>query len=681
MDQPEFSDYDYDQLMNKLIELEKKHPKWVDANSPSQRVPGKILSFFKKVSHKTPMLSLQNTYKEEEILSFYEKTLKRLQTKKTTFLVEPKFDGVAIELIYEKGRLIKCLTRGDGSQGEDVSENAKTIRSIPMQVKTPLNLLEVRGEILLFKEDFKKINIYQEEQGLTHFANPRNMAAGSLRQLDPKVTASRPLKFFAHSAGLMKGGGFQSQSEFLKQIRLLGFPVLPVFNFLQFKQKIRKKTFIANVICKNSEEILKCFRIMEKQKKQLPFEIDGMVLKLNLFEEQKKLGSISRSPRWARASKFQPERAFTSVTAIQLQLGRTGVLTPVAKLKPVKIEGVQISQATLHNQSEISRKDIRVGDEVLVARAGSVIPEIIKVQLSKRKKSAKIFKMPSHCPSCSSELVTKNDMVFCPKSRCPDVVLQSLIHFVSKKAMNIESLGIKIMTQLFKQKQVQNFSDIYQLSKKKLLQIEGQGEKSSSRILDSIEKSKTVFLPAFIFALGIRHIGERTAFLLSQFFAQKAKKSSVKNSSPLWPTSLLLMSQADLEKLKAIDEIGETLASSIHESFQKKSLKKEIDLLFRLGLKIQNPILRKNAPLSGQFLAITGSLPQARSEVKNLILSLGGNFQNQVNQKTNLLLAGKSKTTSEKLEKAKQLGTKIMDWNSFQQKFLTRLTFYSSKED
>ncbi len=682
LDRPEINDYEYDQLFNELKYLEKQHPDLIEPDSPSHRVPGKALSHFEKATHKKDMLSLQNTYNEEEIISFYEKTQKVLSTS-LNFLLEPKLDGVAVNLIYEKGCLTKALTRGDGHTGENVLKNIKTIRTIPLQLPISTKILEIRGEVVLLKEDFKKINKMQEEQGLSYFANPRNMAAGSLRQLDSRVTARRPLKFFAHSPGFSKGIELNSQSDFLKKIKTWGLPALPIMNFDSFQMKNKDKRFPACALCKNETEILKYFHIMEKARHQFPFEIDGIVIKVNNFFDQEKMGFISRSPRWAKAAKFKPERATSFVQNISIQVGRTGVLTPVAHVKPVAVGGVTITHATLHNQSEIHKKDIRIGDAVIVDRAGDVIPEIVQVDFSKRKKTARVFKMPETCPSCSSKVEITRDIVFCVNSLCPAATLQSLIHFASKKAMNIEFLGNKIMEKLYKEKAVQKFSDIYRLTKEKLLSLEGMGEKSSRRILSSIEKSKEVSLSSFIFALNIRHIGEQTARNLSAFSfktdLEKKNKKAYSSPASLFleekqPAAIALyrLATAQEEELQKIPDIGIVVARSLLEAFSRNSFVKEIRDLFSLGLQITGPEAEetfKHKPFTGQKIAITGSLPQSRDQVKKLILSLGGQTQNMVNKKTDFLLTGTGedrKKPSQKTQKAKELNIAILDWDTFQ---------------
>ena len=664
LDQPEISDYEYDQLFNELTLLEQQHPALITPDSPTQRVPGSALSRFAKGRHKKPMLSLQNTYNEEEMISFYEKTLHTLQKKQMDFLLEPKLDGVAVNLLYEKGLLTSALTRGDGVTGENVMENIKTLRSIALELPKAPPVLEVRGEVVLFKEDFTNINKKREEEGLVCFANPRNMSAGSLRQLDPAVTALRPLKFFAHSPGSFTGLKLASQSEFLQKLRSFHLPVFPVMDINSFKAKNQdEKPWPACVLCRKKEDLLQYFRLMEKQKTFLPFEIDGIVIKVNSFSLQEQMGSVSRSPRYAKAAKFKPQRGHTRVRDIFIQVGRTGALTPVALLEPVPVGGVTITHATLHNRSEIKKKDIRVGDKVIVGRAGDVIPEIIEVDFSQRKKRLRTWKAPASCPSCLTPVDVQKDIMFCQNPLCPGVALQSLIHFASKKAMNIESLGNKLMEKLYREKQVQRFSDIYRLTKEKLLTLEGMGEKSADRVLSHIERSKNADFASFIFALGIRHVGEQTAKALSQRFFLGAQDEKEAFSR---------LSQATVEEFTQIPDIGEVVSSSLKEAFSRKSLIQEVELLFKLGVRMAGTDeegSKKHPFFEGKNFVLTGNLPQTRSAVERLIYSLGGNIQSSVTKKTDFLLAGpNSEKPSQKRKKAQKLKIPIWDWKSFQKR-------------
>ncbi len=681
MDSPRICDYEYDRLFNELTALEQKRPDWITADSPTQRVPGKALLSFEKAFHKKAMLSLQNTYNEEEIVSFYEKTLKTLTSKQVEFLLEPKLDGVAVNLLYEKGRLSTALTRGDGMQGENVTANIKTLRSIPWLLPITAETLEIRGEVILLKKDFQKINREQKQKGLSLFANPRNMSAGSLRRLDPSLTAKRPLKFFTHSLGFFKGLQLKSQSEFLQKARELGLPAFPVMELKAFfSSHNKKKPVPASVFCRTKEDILKYFRFMEKSKSLWPFETDGIVLKVNSFSEQEKMGEISRFPRYAKAGKFAPETGQTTVKDIVIQVGRTGALTPVAVFKPVKVGGVRISQATLHSPMETAKKDVRVGDTVTVGRAGDVIPEVIEVHFSKRLSDCRAFKIPEYCPACASAVKKTGEMIFCVNSFCPAVKLQSLIHFASKKAMNIESLGSKMMEKLYTEKHIQNFSDIYRLTKEKLMTLQGMGEKSCHRLLQNIEKSKQVRLSAFIFALGIRHIGESNARELSDFF------TNLENTAPLQTKNLkqiffekppsrpgekalTFLALAEEEKLKQIPDIGLVATRSLREYFTCKNFILEIKKLFSLGLQITIPPKNiKNGPFSGKNLVITGRLPQPRAKVEEMIRLLGGQTQSAVSRNTDFLLSGEEDGISQKKKKALELNIPVLSWEVFKKK-------------
>ncbi len=676
LDKPQISDYDYDKLYQELVTLEKKHqtthPELLSSLSPTQKVPGQVASYFEKGTHSVPMQSLQNTYNEQEIISFYNKTLKALNKDKAEFCVGPKFDGVAVELIYKNGYLKDALTRGDGTTGERVLSNVQTILSVPKKLtrNKPPQLLEVRGEVIITKTDFNTINEQRNNKGLRVFANPRNMAAGSLRQLDPNVTKNRPLKFYAYAKGLYEGVPIKSYQEFLTLIKQLGIPTLHAIDFSDWKKKLKTNIphfTLSNVLCRNCTDILEYFNIMEQIRHKIDFEIDGIVVNLNSLSDRQKIGTTSRFPKWAIAAKFKAQTNHTRIKNISIQVGRTGVLTPVALLEPVNVGGVCITHATCHNQSEIQKKDIRIGDEVVIGRAGDVIPEIIKVNLSQRSKSYKLFKMPSFCPACKEPIFTEKEIVFCINPLCPAVVLRSLIHFASKKAMNIESLGIKIISELFHKGFIKNFSDIYKLDKKSLLQLERQAEKSSKKILDNIEKSKNPKISSFIYALGIRHIGEQTALNLAQFFSQKENTKLKKNFFPHWPPVLRHIAKASTEELMQVPDMGIVMSKSLQNTFAKKTFRQELTHLFEYGVKVKALKSTKTQNLSGTYFVITGTLPKPRSEVQALIESLGGKVQSQISHKTHFLVTeaiGKD-THSQKMKKAMELKIPILNWQDF----------------
>lgn len=635
LDKPEIRDFDYDKLYQELLKIEQDHPEWVTEDSPSQRVGGEVLEGFEKVAHRKPMLSLQNTYSAEEILEFDKRVQKKLDREvEVEYFCEPKFDGLSIELVYEKGVLVRAITRGDGQVGENVLSNVRTIKSVPLTLKEKIPLLEVRGEILILKEDFKKLNEQQEENGLMTFANPRNAAAGTVRQLDPRIAASRPLKLFCYAPGSLEGVKVSSQLEWQKLLKDLDFPVSPL-----------------GAVCKNAKAAQEFYFNIEKQRHKLPFDIDGVVIKVNSFKLQDQIGFIARSPSWATATKYKPEQATTTVEKIIVQVGRTGALTPVAVMNPVKVGGVTVTNATLHNIEEVQRKDVREGDTVVIHRAGDVIPEILEVVLDKRPKNSKPFEMPSKCPTCSEKVVKVEGEVItrCVNPLCPSVMKESLKHFVSRRAMNMEKLGDKLIEQFFDAGLVQKFSDLYRLKKDDVLSLDRQGDKSAQNIIDSVDSSRHPSLARFIYALGIRFVGEQTARSLSTHFKSIDK-----------------FIETTEEELVEIEDIGPKVAQSIASALKQKKFVKEILELQKLGVEIEK---QKSTPkgeqkLSGMNIVITGTLPMGRDEIKDLIVSLGGKSSGSVSKKTNFVLAGEE--AGSKLDKARELGVKVIDWDEFQ---------------
>lgn len=638
LDQPQISDYDYDQLFREMLDLEQKYPDLIVPDSPSQRVGGEALPEFERATHRRPMISLANTYSVEEVIEFDQRVKKFLgYDRPITYFCEPKLDGLAIELIYEEGRLTGAITRGDGTVGENVLSNVRTIRSLPLVLHGEVpKLLEVRGEILMFKKDFARLNEIQQEEGELTFANPRNAAAGSVRQLDPRITARRPLKIFGYAPGVVEGLKIQSQEQWLSLLRQWRIPAL--------------SAPLARV-CEGIEQAVAYYDEVLKQRHSLPFDIDGVVIKVNSFALQDQLGTIARSPRWATAAKFAPEQARTLIEDIHVQVGRTGALTPVAVMKPVRVGGVTIVNATLHNQSEIERKDVRVGDTVVVQRAGDVIPEIVEVDLSKRPKNSTKFVMPTHCPRCDSEVTTIEGEVVtrCVNPLCPAIINESLKHFASRRAMNIEKLGDKIIEQMTEHKLINKFSDLYKLTKEDILTLPRQGEKSAQNLIDSIEASRKTTLARFIYALGIRFVGEQTAKLLANHFK-----------------TLDHFLEADEKSLLEVEEIGPKVASSILARLQEEHFQKEVKALLKNGVEIKvEKIDRSHQPLKGLNIVITGTLPAPRDEIKDLITKLGGKSSGSVSKNTSYLLAGDE--AGSKLDKAQELGVKILDWSGFQE--------------
>lgn len=666
LDQPLISDREYDHLYRELLDLETAHPELIIPDSPTRRVGGEPLAAFEKTAHRLPMLSLSNTYSPDEIREFDERARKFLQSDETlVYFCEPKFDGLAIELIYENGVLTGAITRGDGTTGENVISNVRTIRSITQRLNTskPPKLLEVRGEILMFKDDFKLLNEAQQEAGVVPFANPRNAAAGSIRQLDPRITARRSLRMFAYAPGVIDGVKFKTQKDFEVALAEWGLPIVGVAD-----DKVSIDTFTTNAIktlkkkgprpslarrCHGVDEVIAYYHAIESLRHDLPFDIDGIVAKIDSFNLQEELGFVARSPRWAMAAKFQPEQGTTTIKDIVVQVGRTGALTPVAVMEPTRVGGVTITNATLHNQDEIDRKDIRVGDTVIIQRAGDVIPEVVRVVLEKRPHDAKPFRIPHKCPVCHQPAEKLEDEVIsrCVNPICPAILKESLKHFAARRAMNIERLGDRMIDTLVDKGLVKSFSDLYRLKREALIELERQGEKSVSNLLESIDNSRKTTLPRLIFALGIRFVGETTAKDLARHFGTTEN-----------------ISAATEEELIAVEGIGPKLAESIFKAFSNKALLDELKALQKLGVHYE-PITRKKAAAEEQILAgkkfvITGTLPLPRDEVKDMIESFGGEAVGSVSKKTDYVLAGDE--AGSKLKKAEELGIAIIDWDEFQ---------------
>lgn len=632
-DKPEISDYDFDQLFNELLELEKNNSNLNLADSPSVRVGGQAISQFQKVAHRQPMLSLANSYSVEDILDFDVRVKKILRTEDAVeYFAELKLDGLSMELVYENGFLIRAITRGDGTVGEDVTHNIKTIKSIPLQLKTknPPVLLEVRGEVLIFKKDFLKMNQQYEDLGEDTFANARNAAAGTVRQLDSKIAATRPLKFIAYALGEFQGVDFKSQKNIGDVLKSFGLPTLD-----------EKLTTVTH----DSNKIADYYHQINTLRASLDFDIDGIVIKVNSLTQQEDLGFVARSPRWATAAKFSPEQALTVVENIIVQVGRTGALTPVAIMKPVKVGGVTITHATLHNQDEIDRKDVRVGDSVFVQRAGDVIPEIVSVDLTKRLKNSKAFKIDTHCPSCGSLAHKEVDdaVLRCINVHCKSKIKGALIHFVSRRAMNLEKVGDKLIEALVDQDLILNFSDLYKLKKNQLLILERQGEKSVENILNSIEASKKTTLSKFIYALGIRFVGEQTAKLLADHFMS---------------TDRFLKAQK--EELESIPEIGPKVSMALLDSLENKKFVKEITELSK-HIEFEKSNRSVGGPLSGQSFLVTGTLPVKRDTAHDVIEKNGGKLLSGVSSKLSYLVVGDD--PGSKVEKARSLEVKVISWD------------------
>ncbi|MFH1479560.1 MAG: NAD-dependent DNA ligase LigA [Candidatus Omnitrophota bacterium] len=638
---PEISDQEYDRLMKELERLEKLYPGLVVATSPTQRVSGEALEGFKSVKHRVPMLSMDNTYSEEEIREFDKRVKKNLGVNNIEYVVELKIDGVSVSLLYENRDLVLGATRGDGKQGDDITINIKTIKSFPLTLahlrggtgEVFPKTFEVRGEVYLPGKVFKKLNKLKEASGEDLFANPRNAASGSLKLLDSKEVAKRHLDMWIYGFGYINEAKFDSQYEALGLLKKAGFKTNPF---------IKK--------CSSIEEVIDHCMSWEKKKDSLDYDIDGMVIKVDSFSFQKALGSTSKSPRWMIAYKFQAERKETFLEDIIVQVGRTGTLTPVAILKPVELSGSVVSRATLHNQDEISRKDIRIGDRVMIEKAGEIIPQVVEVVISKRKGSEKKFLMPKNCPACGSKVVNiKGEVALrCEDLSCPAQLKQSILHFASREAMDIEGLGESIVNQLVDKKLAADYGDIYYLRHDDVKDLERMADRSASNLIAAIEKSRSNTLNRLVFALGIRHVGVRAAWILSKRFR-----------------SLDKISRAAIEEMESINEIGPVMAKSIKRFFDNKNTKKVIEKLKKAGINIKDSaIIEGSSKLEGKTFVVTGALSDfTRQEIEELIRSLGGNASSSISKKTDYLIAGKD--AGSKLDKANKLGVKVIQETEF----------------
>jgi len=635
LNQPLISDAEYDKLFRELLELERQYPELVTPDSPTQRVGAPPAEEFAPVEHAIPMLSLANCFNDEELEEWDDRVRRMLGGEPVEYVCEPKLDGLSVELVYVDGVFTVGSTRGDGRVGEDVTRNLRTIKQVPLRL-FPLNgkvprLLEARGEVYMEKEAFRRLNEERERAGEPLFANPRNAAAGSLRQLDPNVTASRPLKIFFYAMGRAEGIEIRSQVELLTTFPKLGLPVNPLWK-----------------LCKTLDEVKAFYRELLAMRHELPYEADGMVVKVNDFAQREILGEVSRAPRWAIAYKFPAEEATTRVLDIVVQVGRTGALTPVAILEPVEVSGATVSRATLHNEDEIRRKDIRIGDWVIVRRAGEVIPEVVKSIPERRTGAEKEFKMPERCPACGGPVVRPPGEVAyrCENLSCPARIKESIRHFASRRAMDIEGLGEKLVDQLVETGLVRKLSDIYRLKKEDLVNLERMGEKSAQNLLEQIERSKNAGLARLIFALGIRYVGEHLAEVLAEHFP-----------------SLEALSNATYEELIQIPEIGPRIAQSIVDFFRNAENRKLIQELKELGVKTEAE-KPKEGPLSGKTFVFTGTLSAfTREEARRLVESLGGRVASSVSRKVDYVVVGAD--PGEKLRKAQELGITILTEEEF----------------
>jgi len=636
-DNPEISDAEYDRLMRELQELEHQYPDEFLASSPTQRVGAAPLAKFASFNHPSAMLSLANAFSSEEIIEFDSRVKRLAGVDKISYVAEPKLDGLAINLIYEKGLFTGGATRGDGATGEDVTQNLKTISSLPLKMKNTENkpipsFIEIRGEVYIESEPFQKLNRRRIDEGEEPFANPRNAAAGSLRQLDSKITARRPLNIFLYHVGQVKGISFSSHGEVLQALKYWGFPVNPLI-----EQE------------KDIHGCIKYFENIIKRRESLPYEIDGVVLKVDDLLLQETLGNVSRNPRWALACKFPAAQETTIIKDIIVGVGRTGALTPVAIMEPVNVGGVMVSRATLHNEDEIVKKDIRVGDTVVIQRAGDVIPEVVKVIVSKRTGAEKEFKMPAKCPECNSQIVRlEGEAAYrCINLSCPAQIKEHIKHFASRGGMDIEGLGEKISAKLFDTKLIQDPADLFYLTKDKLLELGRNVEQSAQNLIDSLEKSKHPPLDKFIFALGIRNVGEHISKILASRFG------SMEN-----------LIDAKIEDLTVINEIGPEIAASIVKFFQEPKNIKVMEKFRKAGVKPQKKEIAANNTLQGKSFILTGTLESMpRNDAKAIIENMGGSVHSSVTKKTTYVVAGSE--PGSKLYKANSLGIKVLNEKEF----------------
>jgi DNA ligase (NAD+) len=652
MDDPEISDADYDRLFRRLLDLERQYPELVTPDSPSRHVGAKPGETFSEVKHGQPMLSLENGFQNEDILAFDARIRRFLgDDSHFDYIVEPKIDGLAVELVFEKGKLTVASTRGDAFVGENVTPNIKTILTIPLTLsqrnKTrPIpDLLEVRGEVYMESEAFNKLNRKRIQKDLPAFANPRNAAAGSLRQLDFRVTLSRPLNIFCYGIGRISTPEFSTQHELMMALNEWGLRI----NIPHIK------------ICKDIHAVIDQCHHLEETRSRFYYEIDGAVIKVNQLDIQKRLGDKTRSPRWALAYKFKPSQETTRITKIDVQVGRTGALTPVAQLEPVEIGGVLVKRATLHNQEEISKKDIRELDMVIVQRAGDVIPEVVKVVESKRNGQEKVFIMPDQCPACGTAVVKKEGEVVlrCPNPDCPAQIMASLKHFVSKGGMNIDGLGEKTIARLLNKGMIRDESDLYRLRHEDLMTLDKIDKKSTDNLIRAIEDSKKTTLAKFIFALGIRHVGEHIARLLADHFQ---RFDMIQNASK---EDLVYRKGKRGEDDSGIKGIGEEIAGSIVSYFEDESNIQNIRRLLGSGIQWEEvkPVFPPS-PISGKTFVLTGSLTSMkRAQAKEQIIGKGGRISSSISGGTDYLVVGEA--PGSKLKKAEDLGVSILNEDEF----------------
>ncbi|WP_100406217.1 NAD-dependent DNA ligase LigA [Bacillus solitudinis] len=631
LDAPLVSDAEYDRVMKELISIEEEYPDLISDDSPSVRVGGKPLPFFEKVEHQTPMLSLGNAFSADDLRDF-DRRVRQAVGDEISYTCELKIDGLAVSLLYENGRFVRGATRGDGTIGENITANLKTIPAIPLRLKEAIEV-EVRGEAFMPKLSFERLNDEKLKAGEEKFANPRNAAAGSLRQLDPKIAAKRSLSIFVYGIGSLQGKELSSHFEGISYLREVGFKT---------NEESRHYQYIDEVIAFTEEWL--------EKRADLPYDIDGIVIKVDSLSQQKELGFTAKSPRWAIAYKFPAEEVVTTLLDIELSIGRTGVITPTAILKPVQVAGSIVKRASLHNEDLIREKDVKLGDSVVIKKAGDIIPEVVNVLPELRDGTQLDFSMPTQCPACESELVRLEGEVAlrCINPQCPAQIREGLIHFVSRNAMNIDGLGEKVISQLFDHELIRDVADIYKLQRKELLELERMGEKSVDNLLEAIEATKSNSLERLLFGLGIRFVGAKAAKTLAIEFKTIEK-----------------LSQATKEELEAVNEIGEKMASSLVRYFKKPEVSALIEELRQLGVNLSytgpvNVAQVTDNPFKDKTVVLTGKLHQlSRDEAKDAIEALGGKVTGSVSKKTDLVVAGED--AGSKLKKAEELNITVLD--------------------
>ena len=636
-DDPVISDSEYDRLMRELEQMEKEHPDFITPDSPTQRIGASPLTKFQTITHRIPMLSLANAMNEDELIDFDTQVKKGLGLETDIeYAAEPKLDGLAVELVYEKGEFTHGSTRGDGTTGENITQNLKTIRAIPLtlQDNVPIpDILEIRGEVYITHFDFNKLNEERLKNEEQPFANPRNCAAGSLRQLDSHITAGRPLRIFCYAPGIIEGVTFSSQQELLKTLPKWGFPVNP---------KVETGSGI--------DFLIGYYQKAEAMRNNLEYDIDGVVFKVNSFSHQDELGVRSRSPRWAIAGKLKSQQVTTKIINIEPSVGRTGAVTPVAKLEPISVGGVVVSNATLHNQDEIDRKDVRIGDTVLIQRAGDVIPEVVKVILKKRKKESKPYILPENCPVCDHKVHRLKDEVVtrCINMECSAQVKGRIEHFVSKNCMDIDGFGIKLVDQLVDTKFISSVADIYSLTLDQLSDLERMAEKSAQNIMDAIDSSKSTTMARFIHGLGIRNVGDHASKVLEKSFSGNLDK----------------LMQAEIDELTTIHEVGEIMAESIVDFFADRSNQRVVQACMDSGIKFAEVEKIQQSEFSGKTFVFTGSLEKfTRSDAQSMVEKLGARASGSVSNNTDYLVAGPG--AGSKLKKAEELNVTIYSEDEF----------------